>query len=108
MTLLTGTITDLVGNDYGDFTLIASPTFSYYNATGGFVAAGGIYFSAASGSLSANIPETETSGILVAFRARYTADGIFNQIYYLPVLIPNVSEIALSDLLVPIQNPLNF
>lgn len=107
MTAITGYIQNLVGAYYPDFTMTAQPTSSYYQSlTGGgsaLIPFGKTYFPSASGYLQMNLPETETNGQLIAFASRYTADGVYQQMFFEPVIIPDVPSIDFSDLLVVIQ-----
>lgn len=114
MTAITGYIQNLVGSYYPDFSMVAQPTESYYQPlTGGgtaLVAFGRSHFPSASGYLSMNLPETESTGQLIAFSGRYTADGVYQQIFFEPVIIPSVPSIDFSDLLVlvPPESPFFF
>lgn len=107
MTAITGYIQNLIGAYYPDLVLVAEATNPYYQPlTGGGVALipyGTTAFASASGYISMNLPETESTGQLVAFSGKYTADGVYEQIFFVPVIIPDVASIDFSDLLVVVQ-----
>lgn len=95
MTLITGTVTNLVGEDFSDFVLEAKATNGFFNSST-LVAQSIIHMRAISGAITGNIPSTDEP---IIFTAHYTADGIYQDICFNPTLIPNVSTIDISDLL---------
>jgi len=99
MVAISGTVTDLVGADFDNFVLVAKPLRGYFNGSGTLVAQSSISFRALSGAITGFLPETETSQQLISFTAHYTANGIYEDLYFNSVIIPNVVSIDLSDLL---------
>lgn len=99
MVAISGTVQDLVGESFDDFVLIAKPTRAFFSSGNVLVAQSSTAFRAISGSITGFLPETETSNQSVQFLAHYTADGIYQEIVFYPVIIPNVASIDLSDLL---------
>lgn len=101
MVALSGNVTNLVGAYYPDFVLSARPQRPFYDE-GVFIGQSTSYFPSVSGSITGSFPATDTLGILVDFAGRYTADGIAQQIYFVPTLIPSVSALNFSQLLFPV------
>lgn len=99
MVAISGTVQDLVGASFDDFVLVAKPTRGFFSQGNILVAQTSISFRAISGSITGFLPETESSNQTVGFSAHYTADGIYQQILFNSVIIPNVPSIDLSDLL---------
>jgi hypothetical protein len=82
------------------FVLVANASF--YPTTIGVTGSPGE--EPASGYLDFYLRETETSGQLISFNAIYTGDGVYREVPFYPVLIPNQDSVLLSDLLTPILN----
>ena len=104
MVALSGSVQNLVGNDYPDFVLVATPTQPFYTGDA-LTTTSSVYFPSSSGSITGSFPQTQTSGVLVAFSGNFTANGIFQEVVFIPTIIPNVASIGLGELLFPILNP---
>lgn len=105
MVSITGFVQNLIGGYFSDFVLVAKALQPFFSASGNTLfPIGGINFNSVSGFLSASLPETQSSGQLIAFIGNYTANGIFREIQFTPVIIPNVSSIDISQLLIPIPS----
>lgn len=103
MVAISGNVQDLVGAYFADFVLVARPPHGFFNSSV-LVAASSISMRALSGAITGNLPETETTQQHIGFSAHYTADGIYQEIYFNPVIIPNVASIDISDLLTVVVN----
>jgi hypothetical protein len=101
MVAISGSIENLVGANVSDFVLIAKPERPFYNGNI-LIPVDGVRFYPASGNLEFELPETESLEQLIAFSANYTSGGIYCEILFSPVLIPDQPFVALSDLLNPI------
>ena len=66
----------------------------------------GVSFRAATGTgaITGNLPETTSTQLFIGFSGSFVADGIYQQIFFTPVIIPNVPSIDLSDLLTIVVN----
>lgn len=106
---ITGYIDDLLGFCPQDIVMKVSPSQSYFNGswtipvlTTKFYptlngASGGL--PPVSGYFEIPLGETETSGVSLQFQATYTDEGIYKEIPFYPVIIPNLDSIDLSELL---------
>lgn len=100
---ISGDIQNLIGTEVTNFVLKAAPLKSYFD--GSILVAGpSVKFKAVSGSVTGSIAETETTQQHVAFSANYTGDGIYQEILFQSVIIPNVPFLDLVDFLTPIVN----
>lgn len=103
MVAISGNVSDLVGAYFEDFVLVAKPTHGFFNSSV-LIAQSSISMRALSGTLTGSLPETETSGQLIQFSAHFTADGIYQEIFFTPVVIPNVVSLDISSLLTILIN----
>jgi hypothetical protein len=103
MVAISGSVQDLIGNYFENFVLIAKPLHGFFNS-GTLVAQSSIIFRALSGNITGSLPETASTQQLIVFSANYTANGIYQEIYFNPVIIPNVASINISQLLTVILN----
>jgi hypothetical protein len=106
---VTGYIESLLGICPVDIVIKVSPIVPYFNGswtipvtTTSFYptlngASGGT--PPVSGYFDMDLGETETSGASLQFKATYTDEGIYKEIFFLPVIIPNIASIELSELL---------
>lgn len=101
---ITGNVQNLIGSGALDFVLLATPVRPYYDS-GTLIAQAPVKFVASTGgAITGSICQTETTQQLIAFSAHYTGGGIYQEVQYQPVIIPNVTSLDLSTLLVPLVN----
>lgn len=108
---VTGYIETLLGVCPQNIVMKASPIQPYFNGAWTIPIDGVSFYPTvngptgslppASGYFDMALGETETSGVLIAFKAGYTGDGIYREILFNPVIIPNVPAIDMSSLLIP-------
>jgi hypothetical protein len=114
---LVGYVENIIGTIPPDFVLKASPVIPYYNGSAnvlvgfksfyprvvgptGVVPASAVQ--PASGYLDVPLRETITTGQVVQFKMQYTLDGIFREVLFYPVQIPDQDQALISDLLIPV------
>lgn len=111
-----GYVENILGFIPDNYTLKAAPVIPYYNGSANVTTGYASFYPqvipatgdtpAVSGYIDAALFETQTTGVKVKFYSCFTSDGIYREISYIPVIIPNIDQILFSDLLIPILNTL--
>lgn len=91
-----------MGDNVENFILMAKPSRPFFSGTT-LIAQSGIGIRPISGNINFQLQETTSINVLVGFSAGFTANGIYNQVMFQPVLIPDEASIALSDLLTVLE-----